>query len=316
MIPDSMDIEFQLNNKESVTQHDLQYDPLLEQTEFLELDDLFDKELSASNNEPLVYESSLIGTESVPDPLQEGEDEGYVDPAPALWSWVDSTDYEDENDPAAPQSIPRDSTFRLTVIERTLEEIQKYIGELLLLVREELQKGDTNTEITCDDVVPLFDTDKYDLLQQSEEREYVSFANDLSPERDSFSIDLPPDRYTGVFTGQAMVTSDGTEFSVPENYASKSHMVEGDVLKLTITPEGKMIYKQLAPVPRRRITGILEHDPVRGSYSVLCAQGRFRVLRASVVFFKGVPGDEVLLIIPVGGPYRWGAIQAIIGQTQ
>src|SRR3712207_6782664 len=38
----------------------------------------------------------------------------------------------------------------------------------------------------------------------------------------------------GVFDGQNMVGSDGKTYPVPANYASKSKLVQGDILKLTI----------------------------------------------------------------------------------
>lgn len=50
----------------------------------------------------------------------------------------------------------------------------------------------------------------------------------------------------GVFDGQKMAGPDGKEYPVPANYASKSKLVEGDILKLTIADDGSFIYKQMA----------------------------------------------------------------------
>ncbi|HET7320113.1 MAG TPA: hypothetical protein VFI84_00835, partial [Candidatus Saccharimonadales bacterium] len=41
----------------------------------------------------------------------------------------------------------------------------------------------------------------------------------------------------GVFDGQNMVGSDGKTYPVPANYASKSKLVQGDILKLTIAED-------------------------------------------------------------------------------
>ena len=49
----------------------------------------------------------------------------------------------------------------------------------------------------------------------------------------------------GTFDGQIMIATDGKQYPVPANYASKSKLVEGDVLKLTITSDGSFIYKQI-----------------------------------------------------------------------
>jgi len=57
----------------------------------------------------------------------------------------------------------------------------------------------------------------------------------------------------GVFNGEGMVGSDGKVYSVPPNYASKSRLVEGDILKLTIKNDGTFIYKQIGPIERRRV---------------------------------------------------------------
>ena len=54
----------------------------------------------------------------------------------------------------------------------------------------------------------------------------------------------------GVFDGQNMVGSDGKTYPVPANYASKSKLVQGDILKLTIAEDGAFLYKQIGPIPR------------------------------------------------------------------
>jgi hypothetical protein len=45
----------------------------------------------------------------------------------------------------------------------------------------------------------------------------------------------------GVFDGQNMVGSDGKTYPVPANYASKSKLVQGDILKLTIAEDGSFL---------------------------------------------------------------------------
>ena len=47
----------------------------------------------------------------------------------------------------------------------------------------------------------------------------------------------------GIFDGQKMAGPDGKEYPIPANYASKSKLVEGDILKLTIADDGSFIYK-------------------------------------------------------------------------
>ena len=70
----------------------------------------------------------------------------------------------------------------------------------------------------------------------------------------------------GVFDGQNMLGPDGKTYPVPANYASKSKLVQGDILKLTIADDGGFIYKQIGPVPRKQVIGtLLQHD---GGYFV------------------------------------------------
>ena len=49
----------------------------------------------------------------------------------------------------------------------------------------------------------------------------------------------------GVFDGEQMLGQDERRYPVPPNYASKSKLVVGDVLKLTIASDGTFIFKQI-----------------------------------------------------------------------
>ena len=115
----------------------------------------------------------------------------------------------------------------------------------------------------------------------------------------------------GVFEGQRMAGSDGKEYPVPANYASKSKLVEGDILKLTITDDGGFVYKQISPVERKQIIGTLvQHD---GFYFVEVNGHEYRVLLASVTFYRVNIGDQVTVIIPADNPDAvWAAIEAAL----
>ncbi|MDD5083525.1 MAG: hypothetical protein PHT88_01125 [Candidatus Moranbacteria bacterium] len=115
----------------------------------------------------------------------------------------------------------------------------------------------------------------------------------------------------GVFDGQIMLGSDGKQYPVPANYASKSKLVEGDVLKLTITPEGSFIYKQIGPVERKHALGIISQDE-NGNYCILADGRPYKVLLASVTYFKGEPGDEVAIVSPRDTEATWASIENII----
>lgn len=116
----------------------------------------------------------------------------------------------------------------------------------------------------------------------------------------------------GVFDGRGMVGSDGKNYLVPPNYASKSKLVEGDMLKLTITPKGSFIYKQIGPIERSRLIGSLGFDQTIGEYYATSENRRWNVLKASVTYFKGEPSDEVVLLVPKNAPSKWAAVENII----
>lgn len=120
----------------------------------------------------------------------------------------------------------------------------------------------------------------------------------------------------GSFDGQNMLGPDGKQYSVPANYASKSKLVEGDVLKLTITRDGSFIYKQIGPIDRQRLIGQLTRDEVSGEYRVLADGRSYKVLLASITYFKGEPGDEVVVLVPAVGETRWAAVENIIKQSE
>jgi hypothetical protein len=116
----------------------------------------------------------------------------------------------------------------------------------------------------------------------------------------------------GIFDGQNMFGPDGKQYSVPANYASKSKLIEGDTLKLTITGDGSFIYKQIGPTDRTRLIGILTRDEETHEYRVLANNKSYRVLLASITYFKGEPGDEVVVLIPKDKDTKWAAVENII----
>ena len=115
----------------------------------------------------------------------------------------------------------------------------------------------------------------------------------------------------GSFDGQQMAGPDGKVYPVPANYASKSKLVQGDLLKLIIGDDGAFIYKQIGPIERKKVIGTLQlHD---GQYFIEARGRQYRVLFASVTYFKAQPGDQVTVVIPEVEEAEWAAIEAVIG---
>jgi len=116
----------------------------------------------------------------------------------------------------------------------------------------------------------------------------------------------------GIFAGDKMIGSDGGSYDVPSNYASKSRLVEGDIMKLTVTTNGNFVYKQIKPIMRKRDMGELVCDLENDEHWVVSDTDKWRILKASVTYFKGQSGDKVAFLIPQDGPSKWAAVENIV----
>ena len=115
----------------------------------------------------------------------------------------------------------------------------------------------------------------------------------------------------GVFDGQIMIDQDGKNYPVPANYATKSKRVEGDIMKLTITPEGKFLYKQIGPVERKTVIGTLTHHDDK--YFVEVSGREYEILYASVTYFRLREGAQVSVVIPANNDQaNWAAVEAAL----
>lgn len=118
----------------------------------------------------------------------------------------------------------------------------------------------------------------------------------------------------GIFDGQNMIGPDGKSYPVPANYASKSKLVPGDLLKLTVSEDGSFLYKQIGPVERKRIVGPLVYED--GMYKVLANSKSYKVLLASVTYYHAEVGDNVTLIIPALEESEWGSIDNVLPKIE
>lgn len=113
----------------------------------------------------------------------------------------------------------------------------------------------------------------------------------------------------GVFTGQAMKGADDKEYPIPANYISKSKLVEGDHLKLTILYDGTFRYKQIRQVARLTKTGTLTEKD--GQYFVVAEGNTYQVITAAVTYYKINPGDKVIINLPAGKEAIWAAVDNV-----
>jgi len=113
-----------------------------------------------------------------------------------------------------------------------------------------------------------------------------------------------------VFTGEEMLGADGNKYLVPVNYASKSKLVQGDQMKLTVEGSGKMLYKQIKQIEREIKVWLLTQD--KWKYQVVADGVSYDVLTAAVTHFKANIWDDVTVLIPAGKEATFGAIEAVM----
>lgn len=198
-------------------------------------------------------------------------------------------EYELESDADASKSTREfDAEARARLSIQMLKQMHQSLSHVIQL----LEDGDTSRATR--DMVNLVMNKK-------------SFEQNLERETGARMIE-------GVFDGTLMITQTGERHVVPENYASKSKLIEGDVLKLIVKPDGSHIYKQISPVERRRIVGILGMDTDVNTPIVVVGEDVYKVLTASVSYHKGVPGDEVVILVPGSGKSNWAALERVVGK--
>ncbi|MFA6215271.1 MAG: hypothetical protein WC768_01740 [Patescibacteria group bacterium] len=181
---------------------------------------------------------------------------------------------------------PEDISRHLELLKEVLENTQANIKKTLSLMKEKDVSAGTLLES----------------LQKAKEMSAGFVSIDNGNER----------IIEGVFNGEKMVAGDGVEYNIAANYASKSKLVEGDILKLTIAGNGSFIYKQIGPVARKQLVALLTfNDSISEWFAVVDGQ-RWKLLTASVTYFHGSAGDEVVILVPKDGISKWAAVENII----
>lgn len=138
----------------------------------------------------------------------------------------------------------------------------------------------------------------------------ISIVGDSDLTKTVATTDMGSDRIIeGVFNGQNMVADDGKVYPIQANYASKSRLVQGDRMKLTINADGGFLYKQIKPVVRTQLVGVLAQKG--GRYYVQVEDRNYHVLSASVTHHKIQEGDQISVTIPEGdAKAEWAAIES------
>jgi len=113
-----------------------------------------------------------------------------------------------------------------------------------------------------------------------------------------------------VFTWEEMLWVDWNKYPVPANYSSKSKLVQWDKLKVTITTNGKMLYKQIAPIERSFVTWLVVKE--KDKFQVVAEWKTYDLLTAAVTHFKANIWDTVTVIIPEWKQATFAAIDLVV----
>lgn len=81
-------------------------------------------------------------------------------------------------------------------------------------------------------------------------------------------------------------------------------------MKLKILTDGSFIYKQIEPVERKNIVGVVEED--EKGYKVRVKDKTYRVLLASVTYYNAKPGDKLSIIVPESDESEWAAVEGLV----
>jgi len=114
----------------------------------------------------------------------------------------------------------------------------------------------------------------------------------------------------GVFTGKDMLGVDKKTYPVPANYASKSKIIEGSKLKMTIKADGSYQYKIIDEIDFDTTTGTLIKEA--DTFIIISQQGIYQVLPASVTYLQAHVGDRVAIRIPRGIKATYATIDTLV----
>jgi hypothetical protein len=113
-----------------------------------------------------------------------------------------------------------------------------------------------------------------------------------------------------VFTGDSMLGPDGAVYPVPQNYSSKSLLVQGSRLKATIESHGGIKYKIIEEIPFETSIGIVTKNGDK--YEITTDTKTYRVLMAAITFHKCAIGDTVSIRTPKWKDATYAVIESII----
>ncbi len=192
---------------------------------------------------------------------------------------------------------------------KTNEELMKNYQQLLQFAQNSLVAAEMQlkrVKLTLDQL-SAFNPENPESLAA-----YLEEAKAKSPEELKNYQEEDAEVVEGIFDGYYMVGADQKKYPVPMNYSSKSKLIPGDVMKLKILPEGKLVFKLIKPAERKHLRAILSKTE-DNKFTANTDDGKIYFLnQAAVSFHAGTPGDELYIIVNDKDEAMFAAIEAII----
>ncbi len=113
-----------------------------------------------------------------------------------------------------------------------------------------------------------------------------------------------------VFTWESMLWADGNIYPVPQNYASKSRLVQWSKLKAIIKPDWKILYKIIEEIESETKVWLL--SKTGDKYHVIADWKTYNVLLAAVTYIKWELWDKVSIKVPKWKDATYAAVESII----
>ena len=192
---------------------------------------------------------------------------------------------------------------------KTNEELMKNYQQLLQFAQNSLVAAEMQlkrVKLTLDQL-SAFNPENPESLAA-----YLEEAKAKSPEELKNYQEEDAEVVEGIFDGYYMDGADQKKYPVPMNYSSKSKLIPGDVMKLKILPEGKLVFKLIKPAERKHLRAILSKTE-DNKFTANTDDGKIYFLnQAAVSFHAGTPGDELYIIVNDKDEAMFAAIEAII----
>ena len=169
---------------------------------------------------------------------------------------------------------------------KTNDELMKNYQQLLQFAQNSLANAEMQlkrVKLTLEQLTS-FDPENPESLAAYLEETRASMPEELKVYKDEDA-----EVVEGIFDGYYMVGADQKKYPVPMNYSSKSKLIPGDVMKLKILPEGRLVFKLIKPAERKHLRAILSKTD-ENKFTANTEDGKVYFLnQAAVSFHAGKP---------------------------